>query len=212
MNVEPDGKRLVCGRLVDDVLTQVAEGRGADHDTHQRQCPHCQAALAEYDRLWTPIRELAAETVTPPESVIGSVLRRIREAVEHSTYGVMESPGVMGSPGGRTRISARVVVIIARETARAVPGVRVALSKYLTSSASEGDGSPGGYGGAAGDTQVIAGVAGRSTAIEITLAAGYGLDLRRLGDQVCAEVSTRLQALTDLEPVQVTVIIDDVFG
>ena len=207
MRVEPGGERLPCDRLVEDVLAQVAEGRGADHDAHEWHCPHCQAALAEYDRLWAPIRELAAEPVSPPESIVESALRRIRGAVEHSNYGVVESSD------GLTRISARVVVIITRETTQAVPGVRVALSKHLTGSAVDGgDSADGVYPGERGGAEVTAGVAGGSTAIEITLAADYGLDLRRLGERVRAEVTARLRALTDLEPVQVNVIIDDVFG
>jgi uncharacterized alkaline shock family protein YloU len=206
MSVELGSRQLVCGRSVEGVLTQVAEDRGAERDSHQRQCPHCQAALGEYDRLWTPIRELAAETVSPPQSIVDSVLRQIRGAAEYSNYGVVESPN------GLTRISARVVVVTARETAQAVPGVRVALSKRITSSLGYGDDSPGGSSGEVSDTEVTAGIAGRSTAVEITLAADYGLDLRRLGERVCAEVSARIRALTDLEPVQVTVIIDDVFG
>ncbi len=207
MSVEAGGERLVCGRRAEDVLAQVADGRGAERDAHQRQCPHCQAALGEYDRLWAPIRELAAETVNPPESMVESALRRIRGAVEHSNYGVVESPN------GLTRISARVVVVTARETAQTVPGVRVALSKHITGSADDGDYSAdGGHAGDAGGAEVTAGVAGRSTAIEITLAADYGLDLRRLGERVRDEVAARVRALTDLEPVHITVIIDDVFG
>lgn len=205
MSVEAGGERLACGRRAEDVLAQVADGRGAERDAHQRQCPHCQAALGEYDRLWTPIRELAAETVSPPESMVESALRRIRGAVEHSNYGVVESPN------GLTRISARVVVVTARETAQTVPGVRVALSKHITGSAGDGDYSAVHAGDASG-AEVTAGVAGRSTAVEITLAADYGLDLRRLGERVRYEVAARIRALTDLEPVHITVIIDDVFG
>jgi uncharacterized alkaline shock family protein YloU len=62
-----------------------------------------------------------------------------------------------------------------------------------------------------GRTEVVAGVAGRSTAIEITLAADYGVDLLRLGEQVRAAVTAEVRALTDLEPVYITVIIDDIF-
>jgi uncharacterized alkaline shock family protein YloU len=187
-----DDERLSCGRSVEDTLAQVADGRGDERDDHQRRCPHCQAALAEYERLWSPVREVAAQRVTAPDSVVESALRRIRGAVEHADYGVLESPN------GLTRISARVVVVAARESARGVPGVRVALSRHVAGPA-----------GTASD--VTAGVAGRSTAIEITLAADYGLDLVALGERVRQEVAARVRTLTDLEPVQITVIIDEVF-
>jgi uncharacterized alkaline shock family protein YloU len=201
------GERLTCGRQVDDVVAQVAAGHGGDRDAHQQKCPHCHAALAEYERLWAPLTELAAEKPSAPDSIVENALRRIRGAVEHADYGVLESAL------GRTRISARVVVAVARESAQAVPGVRVALSKHITRrtggrSEVRGDGiavNP------AGGAEVVAGVAGRSTAIEITLAADYGADLHRLGEHVRAAVAAEIRALTDLEPVQVTVIIDDIF-
>jgi uncharacterized alkaline shock family protein YloU len=207
MTSHAGGERLTCGRRVEDVLAQVADGRGVDRDAHQRRCPHCQAALAEYDRLWAPITELAAEKVSAPDSIVEIALRRIRETVEHLDYGVLESER------GRTRVSARVVVVAARESAQGVPGVRVALSRQIarrTGNRGEirGDGAavdpPGG-------TEVVAGVAGRSTAIEITLAADYGVDLLRLGKDVRAAVTAEVRTLTDLEPVYITVIIDDLF-
>lgn len=198
---EPAGEeRLSCGRLADDILAQVAEGRGAERDTHQQRCPHCQAALAEYERLWAPVRDVAAQRVSAPDSIVESALRRIRGAVEHADYGVLQSPQ------GLTRISARVVVVVARETAQGVPGVRVALSKHVA-----GPGGPYTIGRNSGGAEVTAGLAGQSTAIEITLAADYGLDLQDLGERVRREVSARVRTLTDLEPVQVTVIIDEVF-
>lgn len=195
-------QRLPCGQRVEDVLAQVAADRAAERNAHQRDCLHCQAALAEYDRLWSPVRDLAAEHVTGPDSIVETALARIRGAVEHADYGVLDSGQ------GRTLIAARVVVVAARETARAVPGVRVALSRHLVGRAG-GDAAIGPDG--RGDTEVSAAMAGRSTAIEITVAADYGIDLRRLGERIRAEVIARVRALTDLEPVHVTVIIDDVF-
>ncbi|GAA5114881.1 Asp23/Gls24 family envelope stress response protein [Pseudonocardia adelaidensis] len=199
------GERLTCGRRVEDVLAQVTAGRGGDRDTHQRQCPHCQAALVEYERLWAPLTELAAEKPRAPDSVVENALRRIRGAVEHSDYGVLESAR------GRTRISARVVVAVARESAQAVPGVRVALGKHISGRTGDrSDVRDGTAGNPAGGAEVVAGVAGGSTAIEMTLAADYGTDLHRLGEHVRAAVTAEVRALTDLEPVQVTVIIDDI--
>jgi uncharacterized alkaline shock family protein YloU len=200
------GERLACGRRVEDVLAQVAAGRGDDRGAHQRQCPHCQAALVEYERLWAPLAELAADRPSAPDSIVENALRRIRGVVEHLDYGLLESAL------GRTRISVRVVVAVARESAQAVPGVRVALSKHITSRTGESsevrDGTAVSPARGAG---VVAGVAGHSTAIEITLAADYGVDLHLLGEHVREAVAAEVRALTDLEPVQVTVIIDDIF-
>lgn len=206
----PDGGSLTCGRSVDLLLEQVAGGRAGERDTHQQGCPHCQAALAEYDRLWSPLRELAAETVTAPEGFIDSALQRIRGAVERPDYGTITSD----TGRGVTRIAARVVVVAARQSAQGVPGVRVALGTHLDPARSpSAGGDPGPAGRAARDpagAAVDAGVAGSSTAIQITLAADYGTDLRALGDRVREAVVGRVRELTDLDPVQVTIIIDDV--
>jgi uncharacterized alkaline shock family protein YloU len=206
MSGESPGERLTCGRQTEDVLAQVTAGRGGDRDAHQRRCPHCQAALVEYERLWAPLTELAAEKPSAPDSIVENALRRIRGAVEHLDYGVLESAR------GRTRVSARVVVAVARESAQGVPGVRVALGKHITGRTGDrSDVRDGTAVNPAGGAEVVAGVAGRSTAIEITLAADYGVDLYRLGEHVRAAVAAEVRALTDLEPVQVTVIIDDIF-
>lgn len=135
------------------------------------------------------VRELADERVIAPDSVFGSALSLMRQMVEHSDYGVIESGR------GLTRIAARVVVVAARETAQGVSGVRVAVGKHLA------DG---------GDGRVTAGVAGRSAAIEITLAAEYGKDLDDLGERVRHEVAAHIRALTDLDPVWISVVIDEV--
>ena len=73
-----DGDRLVCGASSDDLLTQVAEGRGAERDAHQRDCVHCQAALGEYGRLWGPMRELADVPVHAPADLLSATLGELR--------------------------------------------------------------------------------------------------------------------------------------
>lgn len=219
------GDVLPCGAGVDALLDQIAAGRADDRDAHQGQCPHCQAALAEYDRLWAPVRELAASEVRPPDGIMEAALRRIRGTAAEPDYGVI--PG----PRGTTRVSARVVIVTARETAQAVAGVRVALGNLVTAGVTpvaDDDGAtnqtPDPAEPAAADhaentepvvreegTRVVAGMAGRSTAIEVTLAADYGVDLVDLGARIRAEVAARVSELTGLEPVAVTVRIDDVF-
>ncbi|MFG1634049.1 Asp23/Gls24 family envelope stress response protein [Pseudonocardia alni] len=187
-----DRDTLTCGRSVDTLLTQVAGGRGADRDVHQQGCVHCQAALAEYDRLLSPLRDLAAEQVIAPEGPMEEALARIRSAIDDSDYATVRTAD------GLTRVAARVVVAAARHSAEGVPGVRVALSRDLS-------------GHRDSDSEVTAGVAGASTALEITLAADFGRPLHQLADDVRRAVVATVRHLTDLEPVQVTVLIDDVF-
>ena len=215
--------RLVCGAPVEDLLEQVSLGDGGRRDDHQSGCPHCQAALGEYERIWTPVRELARSEVQPPESLLDDVIARIRDAAADPDYGTL--PG----PDGTTRISARVVVVTARETAQAIAGVRVALGRLVgvgvtptteptgpestaTSPQAQGPAQPETTGEIGEDElRVVAGISGRSTAVEVTLAADYGTDLVALGESIRAEVAARVRDLTGLDPVAVTVLIDDVF-
>ena len=217
---QPDIDRLPCGAPVDRLLDQVSAGTASERTTHQEQCPHCQAALAEYDRLWTPIRELAADDVKAPDSLLDETIRRLRRTTSDPTFASI--PG----PDGTTRISARVIVVTARETAQDIEGVRVALGKIVDpETAVPGDPAPDGDNrsddpltsarvkGPARDDgpRVVAGVAGRSTAIEITLAAQYGVDLVALGERIRTDVARRIGTMTGLHPVTVSVVIDDVF-
>jgi uncharacterized alkaline shock family protein YloU len=192
MSIDLSDMSLACGADADELLAQVAEGRASEHSPHQRHCPHCQAALAEYDRLWPPVREMAAAKVRAPEAIVENALRRIRGAAEDPSYGLLVGGG------GTIRIAARVVVVSARETAARVPGVRVALSRTPAAGSSAGP-------------QVDSGVAGESAAIELTLAADYGEDLHALGQRIRVEVSEQVRALTGLDPVGITVVFDDVF-
>lgn len=184
--------RLPCGASVDDLVDQVADGAAQERTPHQDSCPHCQAALAEYDRLLGPVRELAAEPVSVPDTVLAEVLRRIRGSLPDAEYGVL--PG----PRGATRISGRVVAVTARIVTEQVPGVRVALARNESARS--------------GGTDVEAGVSGAGTAVRITLAADYGADLHALADQVRTAVAGAVHDLTGLETVQIDVTIDDVIG
>lgn len=182
--------RLPCGRSADDLLDQVASGRLGLRDAHQASCLHCLAALSEYERLWEPIRQLAARRVVVPPSRIDRVLRQLRGALSEPGFAELDDPT------GSIRIAARVVLGTARRSAQSVPGVRVALSRAAD------------HGSAA--TGVSAGVAGGSVAIEVTVAADYGIDLELLARRIRWTVADQIHRYTGLTCTAVSVIIDDV--
>jgi uncharacterized alkaline shock family protein YloU len=192
----PAEERLACGRPTGPLLEQVAEGRAAQLDEHQRGCPHCRAALGELERLWGPVRAVAADRPRAPASVVEAALRRVRAGAWEPDYGRIDSPL------GHTRVAARVVVALARHLAGQVPGVEVALSGL----AADGHGVVGEV-----VPDVQAGVSGGSTAVQITLAAAYGQDLQLLGERIRAVVARGVREATGLEPVDVTVLVDDVW-
>lgn len=196
----PAEGRLACGRDAAALVAQVAEGATDRLDAHQRDCPWCQAALAEFDRLWAPVRAVSQHRPQAPAGLLDEALRSIR--------GVAADPefGSITDARGRTRISARVVVALARHLASRVPGVRVALSSLVAAGAGPETSLLDGPG-----PEVVAGVAGGSTVVAITLAADHGQDLVALGARVRATVAEGIRASTGLEPVAVLVHVDDVF-
>jgi hypothetical protein len=181
-----DHARLACGRDPGALVDQVADGSPFPVDDHQRGCPHCQAALAEFGRLWGPVLAVADHQPRAPEGVVDEALRSIRGVSADPEYGRIEGTE------GRTRISARVVVRLARHLAGRVPGVRVALSGLVAA-------------GAGPETRLD------PTLVEITLAADYGQDLVALAARIRAVVAEGIRRQTGLEPVAVLVHIDDIF-
>jgi hypothetical protein len=99
-----------------------------------------------------------------------------------------------------------VVVALARHLASRVPGVRVALSRLVALGGGPETSLVAGPG-----PEVVAGVAGGSTVVAITLAADYGQDLVALGARIRTVVADGIRASTGLEPVAVIVHVDDVF-
>lgn len=184
--------RLPCGADIDDLIAQVADGDASLRTPHQTDCPHCQAALAEYYQLFAPVRRLAAEPVPVPDAVLEEVLRRIRSSLPDSLYG--ELPG----PRGTTRIAGHLVALTARTAAQHVTGVHVALARTARRPGDDG-------------TEAAAGVTGTSTALRITIAAGWGEDLHALADRIRHAVADAVRTTTGLQPVQIDVIVDDIF-
>lgn len=177
---------LACGASPDALLAQVADGHGSDRDAHQAGCPHCEATLAEYTRLWAPVAAVSDERVRAPRSVLDAVLADVRAAAGPAGWARFEDRG------HEVLVAARVVVAVAGRAAADVDGVRVALG-----------------GLAAGGVE--AGVSGRSVAIELTVAAEYGYDLHRVADALRARVAAALDVHAGLDAGSIGVVVTDVF-
>jgi hypothetical protein len=81
MNRARDLSPLACGRSLDPLVAQVADGAEPRDPGHQAACPHCQAALAQLRELWSLAGRLARERVDAPERIDAVVLRRIQRAI-----------------------------------------------------------------------------------------------------------------------------------
>lgn len=196
MSSEPS---LACGADPDALLAQVVEGRGDDRDPHQSTCPHCQATLAEYARLWAPFDELAAAEVQAPPGLIDRALASVREQAGPVGF------GRVADEEGSFLVAARAVVSVAGYAARTSAGVRMALGALGELIGPE-------TGPTAGSRAIGAGVSGQSVAVELTVAAEYGHDLQRLADHLRERVVSEVRAQTGLDVVVVDVAITDVFS
>jgi uncharacterized alkaline shock family protein YloU len=196
-----DTATLPCGAEVDLLLEQVADGRAASLDAHQRECVHCQAALRELAALWDPVTELAATPVPAPPRLTASVMSQIRVLVRDVWY-TLQTTNL-----GTIRIAARIVAALARDTARMVPGVRVALGRStnsklagLAESATFQHRHP----------HAAVGVLGRTAVVDLAVAVTYGTPVHEVAREVQQHVIATLRDHIGLQAVAVNVTVDDV--
>lgn len=192
---------LPCGENLDDILAQAADGHADQRTAHQRSCPHCQAALREFTQLWQPISDAAAEPLTVPAALKAAVTAQIRRLVADVWYTLQITDG------GTVRVAARVVATIARDTARKVPGVRVALGRStesklaaLVEEATLRHRHP----------QAAVGVLGRTAVVDLALAVTYGEPVDAIARQVQQNVIAELRTKIGLHDVAVNITVDDV--
>jgi hypothetical protein len=72
---------LPCGRRLDPLVDQVADGAEPRDPGHQSTCPHCRGALAELHELWSLAEQLARERVEAPERIDAVVMGRLQRAI-----------------------------------------------------------------------------------------------------------------------------------
>jgi uncharacterized alkaline shock family protein YloU len=192
---------LPCGADVDVLLEQVADGRGAELDDHQQGCVHCQAAIAEFAALWQPVTELAGDPVPAPPGITAAVMSQIQTLVRDVWYTLQTTDlGVI-------RIAARIVATMARDSARLVPGVRVALGRStqgrlagLAERATFGHRHP----------HAAVGVLGRTAVVDLAVAVSYGDPVHQIAKAIQQHVIAELRDSLGLQTVVVNVTIDDV--
>ena len=196
-----DAVTLPCGAEVDPLLEQVADGRAADLDAHQRLCVHCQAAIAEFTALWAPVAETAARAVPAPPGLTAAVMGQIRVLVGDVWY-TLQTTNL-----GVIRIAARIVASLARDAARRVPGVRVALGRStqrnvaaLAERATFHHHHP----------HAAVGVLGRTAVVDLAVAVSYGEPVHEVARHIQRQVIAALCDEIGLQTVVVNVAVDDV--
>lgn len=192
---------LPCGADVDLLLEQVADGHARDQDVHQQGCVHCQAAIGELNGLWGPVVELAVIPVPTPPGLAAAVTRRIRTLARDIWY-TLEATEI-----GVIQIASRIVATLARDSARTVPGVRVALGRStrgdlgaLAERATFGHRHP----------NAAVGVLGRTAVVDLALAVTYGAPVHDVAREVQRRVIATLREQVGLQNVAVNVTVDNV--
>ena len=192
---------LPCGAEIDPLLEQVADGHAAELDAHQRECVHCQAAIAEFTALWAPVTETAATSVPAPPGLTAAVMSQIRVMIRDVWYTLQTTEL------GAIRIAARIVAALARDSARLVPGVRVALGRS----------SYGKMAALAEDAtfkhrhpHAAVGVLGRTAVVDLAVAVSYGDPVHEVARDVQRQVIRTLREDVGLKTVVVNVTVDDV--
>jgi uncharacterized alkaline shock family protein YloU len=196
-----DAVTLPCGAEVDPLIEQVADGHANDLDAHQRDCVHCQAAIAEFAALWAPVAGEAASPVPAPPGLASAVMSQIRVLVRDVWY-TLQSTEL-----GTVRIAARIVAALARDSARMVPGVRVALGRStgsklaaLAEKASLSHRHP----------HAAVGVLGRTAVVDLAVAVSYGDPVHQVARDIQQHVIATLRDTVGLQTVVVNVTIDDI--
>lgn len=193
---------LPCSRSIDELLEQAADGRGDDLDPHQQRCVHCQSALRELTRIWQPVRTLAAEPVAAPTDLLRTVLARVHRLVDNVWY-TLHVTDI-----GAVSVAARIVARIARDTARAVPGVHAALGRStldhrlarLVESATRRHRNP----------NAAVGVLGRTAAVDLAVAVTYGQHIPDVAAEIQRRVTRELRDTIGLQDVTINITVDDV--
>ena len=197
-----DAVTLPCGADVDPLLEQVADGHASDRDAHQRDCVHCQAAIAEFAALWAPVAEAAASPVPAPPGLTAAVMSQIRVLVRDVWY-TLQTTDL-----GFIRIAARIVAALARDSARMVPSVGVAFGRSthskigaLTERATFAHHHP----------HAAVGVLGRTAVVDLAVAVTYGDPVHEVARDIQQHVIATLRDQIGLQTVAVNVTVDDIF-
>ena len=79
---DPRWERLPCGRDKERLLEIVAESKPIEAGSHEATCPYCQAALAELNSLWAPVRQWSSRPTHVPTHLVQTVIARVRRMTQ----------------------------------------------------------------------------------------------------------------------------------
>jgi uncharacterized alkaline shock family protein YloU len=162
---------------------------------------HCQAAIAEFTALWAPVAETAATPVPAPPGLTAAVMSQIRVLIRDVWYTLQTTED------GVIRIAARIVATLARDSARMVPGVRVALGRS-TNGKTAAPAERATFQHRHPDAAV--GVLGRTAVVDLAVTVTYGDPVHEVARDIQQHVIATLRDQIGLKTVTVNIAVDDI--
>jgi len=155
---QPEAALLACGRDAAEVWDRSAAGRSGTHD---RDCPHCQAVVADQRRLATAIAALADDTLEPPPSLVERVMGAVLTELWPADY--LPLP----TRHGHARIDRTAAAGVLRHAVDQMPALRVRSCQIHLP-------EPPGVDGTDGTAPAVRSPTAR---VHITVTARFGADL-----------------------------------
>lgn len=183
--VEPAPDALPCGR---DPLTVVDDARAGRISAHSRSCEYCQQAIDE-DRLLTTVREIEAEPVPAPDTLLPRVMATVFAELRPGRQIALPAAGPSAS------VTELAIVSTLRHHLDELPDLIVHRCRVRA-------GEPAGELRPEGEPALV---------VELTAAGAYQADLADLADQVRATAQRVLREQFGFDDVRVDVEFVDLF-
>ena len=127
-----NAEMLPCGR---DPITVADRARSGQPDDHERVCPHCQSATRDAELTQRAARDLAAQPVYVPPTLLPKIMRKVWAELRPSG----EIP--LASTGGDTSIAIRAVVDALRYELERLPDLTVHTCRVDATHTTAGNGA-----------------------------------------------------------------------
>lgn len=197
---DPRWERLPCGRDKERLLEIVAESKPIEPGSHEATCPYCQAALAELNSLWAPVRRWSSRPTHVPTHLVRTVIARVRRMTQ-SPHHV-----VAAAAKGVTSVTSWVVAQFGAEAALRVPGVASVGPSYpgherrsRTIMTRQG-----------ADAVGVSEVGAEAVALYFGIRVHLVTDVLSLAESVRSEVIYELRRQADLEVSEVDISVDGI--
>ncbi len=192
---------LPCGADPERLLGYAADRAPLAAAAHESTCPYCQAALHEFDELWQPVREWAAEDAALPRSFMATVMHRVRRLAQSPRH------LTAGGTRGATTVTSWVLGLIASTATLDTRGVTAVSPTSGPQSGLRSRRRTVRYGA---DGVEITEVDAEAVGVKLAITTTAVPNLAELADEVRRNVINAIEGSTRIEVADVNIVVDDV--